>query len=104
MLFQIKKLTLLLVENPMDYSLTGSHPVHSAMLEFYQRLSSSESVLTCIVVIYKALCVNVAQGRMNGAPNKTQTHSCRFASLSLLTVTPPEVPVLTCIVMNYKLE
>ena len=31
-------------------------------------------------VIYEALCFDAAQGRMNGAPNETQTHSCRFAS------------------------
>ena len=35
-----------------------------------------------LVVIYKALCFDVAQGRMNGAPNETRTHSCRFASLA----------------------
>ena len=33
-------------------------------------------------VIYKALCFDVAQGQMNGAPNETRTHSCRFASLA----------------------
>ena len=33
-------------------------------------------------IIYKALCFGVAQGQMNGAPNETRTHSCRFASLS----------------------
>ena len=33
-------------------------------------------------VIYKALCFDVAQGRMNGAPNETRTHSCRFPSLA----------------------
>ena len=32
------------------------------------------------IVIYKALCFDVAQGRMNGAPNETRTHSGRFAS------------------------
>ena len=32
------------------------------------------------IVIYEALCFNVAQGRMNGAPNETRTHSCRCAS------------------------
>ena len=35
-----------------------------------------------IIVIYKALCFDVAQGRMNGAPNETRTHSCRFARQS----------------------
>ena len=39
------------------------------------------------IVIYKALCFDVAQGRMNEAPNETRTHSS-----SLLTATPPEVP------------
>ena len=34
------------------------------------------------IVIYKALCFDVAQGRMNGAPDETRTHSCRFASLA----------------------
>ena len=34
------------------------------------------------VVIYKALCFDVGQGRMNGAPNETRTHSCRFARLA----------------------
>ena len=31
------------------------------------------------LVIYKALCFDVAQGRRNGAPNGTRTRSCRFA-------------------------
>ena len=34
------------------------------------------------IVTYKALCFDVAQGRMKGAPNETRTHSCRFASLA----------------------
>ena len=34
------------------------------------------------LVIYKALCFDMAQGRINGAPNETRTHSCRFASLA----------------------
>ena len=33
-----------------------------------------------LLVIYKALCFDVTQGRMNWAPNENQTHSCRFAS------------------------
>ena len=32
------------------------------------------------VVIYEALCFDVAQSQMNGAPNETRTHSGRFAS------------------------
>ena len=35
-----------------------------------------------IVIIYEALCFDVAQGQMNGATNETQTHSSRFASLA----------------------
>ena len=38
-------------------------------------------LLVC-VVIYKALCFDVAQGRMNGATNENRTHSCKFASLA----------------------
>ena len=39
--------------------------------------------MTCVfIVIYKAFCLDVAQGRMNGAPNGTRTHSCRFANLA----------------------
>ena len=34
------------------------------------------------ILIYKALCFDMAQGRMNGAPIETRTHSCRFASLA----------------------
>ena len=30
--------------------------------------------------IYEALYFDEAQGRENGAPKKTRTHSCRFAS------------------------
>ena len=37
---------------------------------------------TVSIVIYKALCIDVAQGLMNGAPNETRTHLCRFASLA----------------------
>ena len=33
------------------------------------------------IVIYEALCFDIAQGQMNGAPNETQTHSCSFSSL-----------------------
>ena len=39
-------------------------------------------IVVIITVIYKALCFDVAQGQMNGAPNETRTHSCRFASLA----------------------
>ena len=35
-----------------------------------------------IIVIYEGLYFDLAQGQMNGAPNETWTHSCRFASLT----------------------
>ena len=35
-----------------------------------------------VVVIYEALCFDVAQSRKNGAPNETWTHSCSFANLA----------------------
>ena len=34
------------------------------------------------IVIYKALCFDVAQGRMNRASIETRTHSFRFASVA----------------------
>ena len=40
-----------------------------------EKLRSSYDVL-----VIEAFCLNAAQGHMNGAPNKTQTHSWRFAS------------------------
>ena len=40
-------------------------------------------LLDCnVIVIYKTLCLDVAQGQMNVVPNETQTHSCNFASLA----------------------
>ena len=57
-----------------------------------QRMESSRIILLLVVrgayfsadevVIYKAFCIHVAQGHINGAPNETLTHSCRFASLA----------------------
>ena len=42
--------------------------------------------IICIIrICYSNLlsfCLDVAQGCMNGAPNETQTHSCRFGSLA----------------------
>ena len=38
------------------------------------------------VVIYNAFCLSLAESRMNGAPNETQTHLWRFASLVCLTL------------------
>ena len=35
-----------------------------------------------VKVLYEALCFDVAQGRINGALNKTRTHSCRFTSIA----------------------
>ena len=35
-----------------------------------------------VVVIYEGLYFDLAQGQMNGAPNETRTHLCRFASLT----------------------
>ena len=46
------------------------------------------------VVIYEALCFDVAQGQMNGAPNETRTHSCRFASLTCSPIHHQRCPLL----------
>ena len=34
-----------------------------------------------VEVIYKTFCLDVAQDPMNGVPNETRTHLCRFAGL-----------------------
>ena len=47
---------------------------------FLVKYENTEEMM--VYVIYKALCFDVAQGRMNGAPNETRTHSCRSASLA----------------------
>ena len=65
-------LVSLLVKLANHYTIRGAHPQYN------------------IIVIYEALCFDAAQGRMDGAPNETRTHTC-----SLLTVTPPEVPIST---------
>ena len=44
------------------------------------RLDDDNNDIYLCIVIYKAICFDVAQGRMNGAPNETRTHSCRFGS------------------------
>ena len=47
-----------------------------------QNLNHTSTPSQYTFVIYEALCFDVAQGRMNGAPNETRTHLCRFASLA----------------------
>ena len=60
-------------------------------LEYFFDFQSQVETLTLIptksiyylrIVIYKAVCFDVAKGRMNGAPNETRTYSCRFARLT----------------------
>ena len=41
----------------------------------FNKISFFKNMSPTTVVIYKALCFDEAQGRMNGAPNKTRTHS-----------------------------
>ena len=66
----------------------GQCESYSSTVRGYLRFSSNQFSLerhesiALIYVIYKALCFDVAQGRMNGAPNETRTHSCRSASLA----------------------
>ena len=45
-----------------------------------QRVVANMLACNIVVVIYEAFRFDVAQGRMNGAPSETRTHSCRFAS------------------------
>ena len=52
------------------------------MRHLVKPLSHKKNKLGSTVVIYYAFCLDVAQGHMNGAPNETRTHPCRFASLA----------------------
>ena len=47
----------------------------------YTHACVSTLICPCIYnVIYEAICFDAAQSQMNGAPNETRTHSCRFTS------------------------
>ena len=48
----------------------------SSSLNKEQNISSKP-----VVIIYEALCIDVAKGRMNESRNETRTHSCRFVNL-----------------------
>ena len=50
----------------------------SRKIEVLFRLKKKMFV-THTMEIYKAFCLDVAQGHMKGAPNETRTHSWRFA-------------------------
>ena len=56
-----------------------------ALLHLVGVLKTTQLIMKCcpiwkLMEIYQAFCLDVAQGHMKGAPNETQTHSCRFAS------------------------
>ena len=68
----------------LDYFWVQSHPAHFT--------TSNRFLIRAFIVIYEALCFDVAQGRMNGAPNKTRTHSCRFASQPCKPLHYPRCP------------
>ena len=53
------------------------------------------------MVIYKVLCFDVAQGRMNRAPNATRTHSYRFAGQAWSLLLYPRCPVY--LLLRYSL-
>ena len=52
--------------------------------ERYNKTNKEEwgTVLILEEEIYKALCFDVAQGRMNGVPSETRSYLYRFASLA----------------------
>ena len=47
----------------------------------FPKIPALQEPIHQIVVIYGALCFDVAPGRMNEALNETRTHSYRFTSL-----------------------
>ena len=64
------------------YPMTSLHGPCLTLYRVTDSINESSEFSQLLVVIYKALCFDVTQGRMNGAPNETRTHSCRFASLA----------------------
>ena len=52
---------------------TTCWPIKQTLFHFCCKLSRVNPQTIETVVIYKALCFDVAQGRMNGAPNETRT-------------------------------
>ena len=69
-----------LAENGIVYNtcITWMNQSKLYICYFYFFLSVHQGVM---VIIYKGLCFDLAQGQMNGAPNETHTHLCRFANL-----------------------
>ena len=63
-------------EHFLDENVSPQHKINS------RANWAPQLVMSGSIVIYKALCFDVAQGQMNGAPNETRTHSYRFASLA----------------------
>ena len=53
----------------------------------------NDGLLAWLIVIYEALCFDVAQGRLNGAPNETRTHSCRLACQACKPLHYPRCPL-----------
>ena len=51
--------------------------IFSYLPTYISILTSTHTFTLIYIVIYKALIFDVAQGRMNGAPNEIRTHSCR---------------------------
>ena len=66
---------------PIDKTLSGAtNSAQSGPVSDGNEVVLSIALWSNIIVIYEALCFDVAQGRLNGAPNETRIHSYRFAS------------------------
>ena len=78
---------------PTGLSLVGREFYSSAEMQsvYSTALPLPQPTGRCIV-IYEALCFDVAQGWLNGAPNETRTHSCRFASQARKPLHYPRCP------------
>ena len=58
------------------------HPVRLELTRIGLVVELANHYTTKGALIYEGLYFDLAQGQINGAPNETRTHSCRFASLT----------------------
>ena len=77
----VKLLSLLLLLLLLSLLLVSKKEILLFLFSSRVKLSTEFFGRCHVVVIYKAFCLDVAQGHINGAPNETRTFLCRFASL-----------------------
>ena len=64
----------------MGHSMRLELTLADLLVKLANHYTNRDARTTSTIVIYEALCFDVAQGLMNGALNETWTQSCRFAN------------------------